>query len=386
MSPSLPTCFAPAERSTLNDLKRQSAYFSDSSITRHLLDAIPNILLILNENRQIVYGNQILLDLIGVNREELIHGFRPGEVLRCVNAGREPEGCGTSEACRACGMAASILSGLAGKKDVRECRFLRHGADGSTEAIDLLVWATPLHFDGDRFTVFALSDISHEKRRLALERIFFHDVLNVIGSIKGFTELLREYDPVDRREIYDMIYAAAEQTIEEIETQRTLSAAESKELKPQPVPVEVSMFLQQTLDLYRHHAVARERTLELVGAVPDLLIVIDRTLLGRIVGNMIKNALEAAPPGEAVQVGCRRGEGSIEIWVHNAAVIPADVQLEIFQRSFSTKGKGRGLGTYSMKILSEYLHGEISFSSSGGEGTTFRATFPLSPPSTPMMP
>lgn len=42
--------------------------------------------------------------------------------------------------------------------------------------------------------------------------------------------------------------------------------------------------------------------------------------------------------------------------------------LRIFQRSFSTKGaKGRGLGTYSMKLFGEtYLGGQVSFRSSAG--------------------
>lgn len=374
----LPTRFAPSERSLLEDLRRQTEYFSDASITRHLLDAIPSLLLILNENRQIVYGNRTLLDLIGARSEAFVHGFRPGEVLHCVNAGREPGGCGTSDGCSACGMVAAVLTSLAGKKDVRECRFLRC-REGKTEALDLLVWATPLEYAGERFSVFALSDISHEKRRRALEKIFFHDVLNVVGSIKGFAELLREYDPADRRDIYEMIHSAAEQSIDEIEAQRTLSAAETGELKVRPAPLELASFLGQIVDTYRHHAVGKGRTLEWDGAVPEILIVTDRVLLGRILGNMIKNALEACRSGDSVKVGCRSRGGSVEISVRNPGVIPPEVRHEIFQRSFTTKGRGRGLGTYSMKLLSEYLHGEVSFVTDEKEGTTFRIRLPRSP-------
>lgn len=46
--------------------------------------------------------------------------------------------------------------------------------------------------------------------------------------------------------------------------------------------------------------------------------------------------------------------------------------MQIFQRSFSTKGKGRGIGTYSVRLLSEnYLKGNISFVSNEYEGTIF---------------
>ncbi len=53
-------------------------------------------------------------------------------------------------------------------------------------------------------------------------------------------------------------------------------------------------------------------------------------------------------------------------------IIPYDVQLQLFQRSFSTKGIGRGIGTYSIKLLTEnYLKGSVNFISNENEGTLF---------------
>lgn len=67
-------------------------------------------------------------------------------------------------------------------------------------------------------------------------------------------------------------------------------------------------------------------------------------------------------------------------WVHNPTVMPRKVQLQVFQRSFSTKGKGRGLGTYSVKFLSErYLQGQVFFASTPETGTTFTVHYPLHP-------
>ncbi len=70
-------------------------------------------------------------------------------------------------------------------------------------------------------------------------------------------------------------------------------------------------------------------------------------------------------------------EDHVDFWVHNDGVMPRDVQLQVFQRSFSTKGPGRGLGTYSIKLLTErYLHGRASFTSTPETGTTFSVTYP----------
>ncbi len=102
------------------------------------------------------------------------------------------------------------------------------------------------------------------------------------------------------------------------------------------------------------------------------------SLLLRVLCNMIKNALEACGKGETVTAGCARQDGHVEFRVHNPGCMPREVQLQVFQRSFSTKGTGRGLGTYSIKLLTErYLHGHVSFISTPEQGTTFSVRYPL---------
>jgi sensor histidine kinase regulating citrate/malate metabolism len=95
---------------------------------------------------------------------------------------------------------------------------------------------------------------------------------------------------------------------------------------------------------------------------------------------MLKNALEAAKPGENVVLKSQRRGNKVVFEVHNNGCIPEEVQLNIFKRSFSTKGKGRGLGTYSIKLLSEnYLKGKVYFESSPDKGTSFFAEYPINP-------
>jgi hypothetical protein len=103
----------------------------------------------------------------------------------------------------------------------------------------------------------------------------------------------------------------------------------------------------------------------------------DKRLLSRVLGNLIKNALEASMPGQTVTVSVNGG-GTPAFCVHNESAIPEEVQTQIFHRSFSTKeGVGRGVGTYSAKLLTEsYLAGTVEFRSTATEGTTFTVRLP----------
>jgi signal transduction histidine kinase len=167
------------------------------------------------------------------------------------------------------------------------------------------------------------------------------------------------------------------QLIEEIETQRSLLAAETNELSANLEELKTKEILEELAVVYRRHEVAKEKSITIAAESESLAFRSDYTLLLRVLGNMLKNALEATPAQENVTLGARRDADQVEFWVNNPAFMPRDVQLQVFKRSFSTKGAGRGIGTYSMRLLaSRYLRGAVDFSSSEAKGTTFRLRLP----------
>ena len=369
------TMFASPELDSDMDIKRMFRQIMETPVISVLLDSVPSGIIVLNPERQIVFANQSVLNFAGLKEMSPILGMRPGQALRCMHADAEPAGCGTTEFCRTCGAVRAILASQDGKSDVQECRMLRQ-PDG--EALDLRVWTTPFQTGNIRLTIFALMDISDEKRRKALERIFFHDILNTASGIKGFAELLKEADPNEAKQDQEIIFSLSRMIVDEINSQRTLTAAENNELTITPVSVHSLDLLKEIVDLYKHHDVAMDRNIQIDLKAQDVELKTDRVLLQRVVGNMTKNALEACKPGETVTVGCVAQEKQVEFRVHNPNEMPREVQLQIFQRSFSTKGAGRGLGTYSIKLLSErYLKGSVSFTS-GPDGTVFRGCYPSS--------
>jgi K+-sensing histidine kinase KdpD len=373
-SMSLPTEFAPAERASHDTVCRQNKLLHESFPLRQLYDSVTEVVVVLNEERQIVFFNQNLVDLLGVDDPDSLYGLRPGEALNCLRAFEKPGGCGTTEFCSTCGAVSAILASRKGKRELRECTILRNGQGG---ALNLFVSATPLPLGKEQFTIFAVTDISHEKRRRALERIFFHDIMNTALSVRLLAQFLADqtFEPSD--DIENKIYRASDILVEEIQWQKDLMAAESHDLPVEPVRLSSMALLGELAELHGQYADLGQCRIVIDARAQDVRFKSDRTILLRVLGNMVKNAVEASPVGKTVTVGCKAEKGGIKLWVHNSGLMPKEVQLQLFQRSFSTKGPDRGLGTYSMKLLSErYLKGKVSFTTSELTGTTFTAWYP----------
>jgi signal transduction histidine kinase len=364
------TQFAPAERASEAQVQGQHRSLLGIPFLEKILDSVPDILVFLNEQRQVVFANEAVFSFLGKEPTPELLGNRPGEAFGCVHARQTEGGCGTTEFCQTCGAVQAILSAQRGTPEVKECRIT---LEGSGDALDLKVSTVPFEHEGERFTICTLQDISHEKRRRALERTFFHDVLNTAGGLRGFAELLLESEPDEIPEVAGTVNKISRQLIEEIETQRALLAAEANQLSVDMVELDTREILEELAVVYRRHEVAEKKKIEIAADCESATFRSDRALLQRVLGNMLKNALEATGPDQKVTLGTRVDANRVEFWVNNPAFMPRDVQLQVFKRSFSTKGTGRGIGTYSMRLLaSKYLGGEVDFTTSQAEGTTFR--------------
>jgi signal transduction histidine kinase len=363
-----PSRFAPAERAQLSLVQQQAKTLLNIGLLDTLYAAVNESVLILNPQRQIVFYNDHFARLLGCEQKKDVIGKRPGEALGCIHA-CDVSGCGTSEFCSTCGGVKATLSAQLGKTDIRECQIV-FGPHG--DPMDLLIRATPLKLEGQNLTIFAATDISDKKRRNALEHIFFHDLMNTATSIQMLSENLRSTEMDKVREVSSNLYQGVLQLVEEITAQRDLVYAENNELPVRPVEIDSKALLAQMLKKYGSLARIRGCALAISEETQGMVFCSDRLIIARVLGNMIQNSLEASTEGQKVTLASQPFQAGVSFSVHNPAYIPRDVQLQLFKRSFSTKGNGRGLGTYSMKLLTErYLGGRITFSSSQEEGTTF---------------
>ncbi|HVP44771.1 MAG TPA: PAS domain-containing sensor histidine kinase [Terriglobales bacterium] len=377
------TEFAPAARAAPEMVARQAAHFTGSRIFLQLMDYVPDMVLVLNSERQIVYANKAVLQVTHRPDRALVLGLRPGELFGCKHGHESEAGCGTTRFCSCCGAVKAILQSQSGRSASEECH-LNVNEGGGERALDLRVWAWPVTFNKEQFTFFCIADIADEKRRQVLERIFLHDVINTAMALQGLSLLLSTRSPgipegeKSHEEHVRRIRALAQEMVDQLEAQRQLISAENGDLKLRIAPVRSLELLEDVSGAYRRNELLKGRRLRIDDASVDIIFESDRRLLSRVLSNMVKNALEASSAGDTATIGCKLDGVRIVFWVHNRTYMPENVRLQIFNRSFSTKGVGRGLGTYSMRFLTDkYLGGTLDFTSSETEGTTFYASYPL---------
>jgi nitrogen fixation/metabolism regulation signal transduction histidine kinase len=368
------TKYAPSKRSSSQTIKRQKELFENNQMLDGFLTKIPAIFLVINEDRQIIYINNGALEFTGLENVAPAIGKRPGELIGCIHSKEEVGGCGTAEACTYCGAVNAVLEcQKTGKKTVMDCRIIV-GTDHT--AFDLRIWASPLIIKNEKFIVITIQDIQNEKWRGFLERIFFHDLLNILTPLMGNIELLKSKEDNTTDKLIDNIDKIANYIVEEIQTQQIIINAENDSLIVKPIEKNSKEILEEMKSLFQNNNLVKESNIEIASNSDFIDLSTDIIILRRILGNMIKNGLEASPNNGKITIGCSEKDDKVEFWVHNLGYIPKEIQLQIFTRSFSTKGNGRGLGTYSMKLLSKFLRGDVSFSSSNERGTTFVVKIP----------
>ncbi|MBA4387094.1 MAG: histidine kinase [Verrucomicrobia bacterium] len=356
--------------------ERQKREWQTQPFLSQVLNAVPEIILVLNSSRQIIFANETLLSRFKIHDGGDPGGQRFGDVLECRHS-REEGGCGAARLCRICGGLQAIEAGLRGNRGVQECRMLTRSGD----ALDLQVTAVPLDLGANRYVICTFADIGALKRRRALERLFFHDVMNTAAGVSGLANLLVEAEGEQAAEVRVMIVNTAAALVEQIQSQRLLTMAENGDLTVSIKSIDSLVLLRGILAKWRDEGKTRRLNLVIKPDSVPVPFSSDEAIVSHVLNSMVRNAFEASSRGMEIALDCHAEEQAVVFRVRNSTVMTEDAQLQVFQRSFSTRGSGRGLGTYSMKLLTErLLGGKVGFSSGGIDGTVFYLRLPLIPP------
>ncbi len=163
-----------------------------------------------------------------------------------------------------------------------------------------------------------------------------------------------------------------------------LSAVEAGRLNLDRRPVDLKALAQRVLRLLRPQAERKGMALTLEETQPAPTIWADEFKTQQVLTNLVSNAIKYSPAGASTQVRLyQEAEMAVVEVADHGQGIPADEVANLFKpysrTSVQTTGgeSSTGLGLAICRRIVEGHGGEISVTSTVGQGTTFRFTLPL---------
>ncbi|MEO5354204.1 MAG: hybrid sensor histidine kinase/response regulator [Magnetococcus sp. XQGC-1] len=222
-----------------------------------------------------------------------------------------------------------------------------------------------------------------EKLRKDVEAIARHDMKSPIDGIIGCASMLVRHGHLPPEELlgfHQMILDAARQLREMVNLSLNLIKMEQGHYEAAMQPLDLLPILRRILADQQSQSGAKAIPVHLLldGQIPreeaHFIVLGDETLCYTMLANLFKNALEASPVGQPVQVALSADEKAC-IAIHNQGAVPEEIRGRFFEK-YTTSGKkgGTGLGTYSARLMAEIQQGAIHLQSSEVEGTTLTVT------------
>ncbi|MFP4458738.1 MAG: sensor histidine kinase [Candidatus Zixiibacteriota bacterium] len=372
----------PKERSSLEAINHDIKRISKSEIVNAILENTGGIVAVLDVNRQVIGVNHKLLEKLKIENREDVFGLRPGEVFNCIHSIEEDGGCGHSKYCPTCGAAIAISLAQIEKEPIERICVVSLKKDNDIEEVYFKVRANTFFHEGRWYILLFLQDYTDAQRRASLEKIFYHDIGNIVNGLAGSAQILtsRRGENSSEDDSINYIIDSAMQLSREILLHRAMQEKDAQIYHKSLEKASIKSIIDKAVSIIQNSSSAKDKTI-VVSEAPEFEMYLDITVVIKILCNMLKNALEADNTKNEIEIWAELGnqDGNIKFHVWNDAFIPKEIQYRIFQKNFSTNPElGRGFGTFSMRFFArELLDGDVYFQTSKKEGTKFTLNIPL---------
>ena len=209
-----------------------------------------------------------------------------------------------------------------------------------------------------------------------------HEIKNPLTPMKLTLQHLLRMESEGKLDDFSKLRKSLETIIHQVDALSGIASSFSTFAKmplPKNEPMNFKIVLNQVLELFKN-----DQRCNLLfqddSYSEEIPIMGDDKLFGRVISNLIINAIQAGEEGQMVVV-------NVWLWMSDQAVfleisdngrgIPMELRDKIFIPNFSTKSQGSGLGLAIAKSGVETAGGKIWFETELGKGTTFYLTFPL---------
>lgn len=225
-------------------------------------------------------------------------------------------------------------------------------------------------------TMLAQSEREQAWREMAKQ--VAHEIKNPLTpmrlTVQSFQRKFDGNDPNLKQKLDDY----SKTLIQQIDTMSAVASAFSNFASmpaQQNETLNVVEVVEFSLDIFNEDFIRFESNSE------EIITVMDRTQLIRIITNLVKNAIQAIPEeqeNKAVLVSVNAEEDHVIIAVKDNGIgINTENTERIFEPKFTTKTSGMGLGLGIIKNIIENYKGTITFESEPGNGSTFMVSLPI---------
>jgi len=261
----------------------------------------------------------------------------------------------------------------------------------------LTIQATELRIRGNTVKVVTLQNIQTELQKQELEawqnltRVLRHEIMNSITPISSLTSTLREIldqDMVKKEHNYELKSEGAEDLREGLATIENRSkgliqfidAYREYTSLPQPKlkTVKLKDLLEHAAHLMRTEIKKTSVEFILICESDYLTLEVDEEMIGQVLINLIKNAMEALYQTENAKIeliGKYNGQSiTIEVTDNGPGIIPEAIN-RIFVPFFTTKKTGSGIGLALSRQIMQMHNGSLSVVSELDVKTVFTLKF-----------
>ena len=373
---------AMAERidGTVSSLRSQQEFL------QHLVDAIPDPVLVVGPDFRIHIANAAYAQLTGQNHANIVNRC-------CYQVGRA-----LAQPCPPTLVTCPVAELQRSRRHLRTVMSLRH-SDGSEVPVE--IEAAPLFAAGEWLTVEVLRPLERsirfsQEQRLAtiglLANGVAHEIHNPLASIRLALQAslrgLRAQD-ISHAELVHYLELVDDQIDRAVlATDRLMQMSHPPGEHPEPVALAPAV--DDVLALLTEECRLRGVSTTVDIEPGDCAVLGDRAELRQVFVNLIHNALHAMPDGGCIRITARAEDDQhLRVTVSDTGTGIADDDLQrIFLPFFSRRADGQqgmGLGLSICKSLVEHFGGQISVTSRLGEGTAFtlRLRMPAEPQDAP---
>jgi hypothetical protein len=212
--------------------------------------------------------------------------------------------------------------------------------------------------------------LENARLREDVERMTRHDIKSPLSAIISTADALLQNGPWARHVAgaLETMRDAGFDALNMVNRTLDLYKMETGVYRFEPTSVDLVKLAKRVIREMKSEANQKQVRLSL-RPDPNCFCLGEESLCLSLLRNLLKNAVEASPPGHIVYIMLNK-KAKINLMIHNKGTIPDSLRDTFFDKyTTANKAQGTGLGTYSAKLMTEVQGGKIRFMSNSKRGT-----------------